>query len=265
MQRRDFLRKTAAVLSSVPMVTLAGAAAETSVSSTGIRIREKFITDDCDSVAELAQSILGGRYRFLDSAQADFHVRFADLHDMPTYDSAWLLWADDGEQPWLLDFNLSESSFPGAKKEGLAAWLTAFHPRNCNDWLMVPALYSRHVYDTESINWRNPPAFPQIGRVDELLSVTRGVLLWSWQAERLTQQYCNVSRLEAAALWRRYIQRDECAVQRVNESTYDGCSLADVIEERTFGQTLSVVPPDYWLAGFLSEHVPYSRGAESGK
>jgi hypothetical protein len=265
MQRRDFLKTTAAVLSVTPLGPLTGAAAEASVPSTGVRIREKFITNDRVSVAALSQAIVGGGYRFLDSTQAEFFARFADLRDTPTYDSAWLLWADDGEQPWLLDFNLSESPFPGAKKEGLAAWLTAFHPRNCNDWLMVPALYSRHVYDTESINWRNPPAFPQIGHVDELLSVTRGVLLWSWQAERLTQQYCNVSRLEAAALWRRYIQRDECAVQRVNESTYDGCSLADVIEERTFGQTLSVVPPDYWLAGFLSEHVPYSRGAESRK
>jgi hypothetical protein len=254
MQRRDFLKATGAVLSSAPLVTLAGAAAKTSVPSTGIRIHEKFITNDRVGVVTLAQAIVGGCYRFLGSTQAEFYMRFADPHDLETRDnSAYLLWADDGEQPWLLDFNLSESPFPGAKKEGLAAWLTAFHPRNCNDWLMVPTLYSRHIYDTESINWRNPPEFPQMEHVDELLSVTRGVLLWPWQAERLTQQYCNVSRLEATALWRRYIRRDECAVQRMNESTYDGRSLADVIEERTLEQTLSVVPPDYRLAGFLSE------------
>lgn len=256
MQRRDFLKTTAAVLSVTPSVTLTGAAAETSVPSIGIRIREKFIATDRVGVVALAQAIVGGRYRFLDSTQAEFYIRLADPHDLDTRDnSAYLLWADDGEQPWLLDFNLSESPFPGAEKEGLVAWLTAFHPRNCNDWLMVPALYSRHIYDTESINWRNPPAFQKIEHVDELLSVTRGVLLWPWQAERLTQQYCNVSRLEATALWRRYIRRDECAVQRVNGATYDGRSLADVIEERTLRQTLCVVPPDYPLAGFLSEHL----------
>jgi hypothetical protein len=255
MQRRDFLRKAAVVLSSAPLGTLTGAAAETSFPSTGIRIHEKFITNDRATVVALAQAIVSGSYRFIDSTQANFFVRFADLHDMPTYDSAWLLWADDGEQPQLLDFNLSDSPFPGAEKEGLVGWLTAFHPRNCNDWLMVPALYSRHVYDTESINWLKPPVFPKNKHVDELLSATRGVLLWPWQAERLTQQYCNVSRLEATALWRRYIRRDECAVQRVNGATYDGRSLADVIEERTLGQTLCVVPPDYPLAGFLSEHL----------
>ena len=90
MQRRDFLRKTAAVLSSAPLTTLAGAAAETSVPSTVISIHEKFITNDRVSVAALAQAIVGGRYRFLDSTQADFFVRFADLHDLDTCDnSAW--------------------------------------------------------------------------------------------------------------------------------------------------------------------------------
>ena len=255
MQRRDFLRKTAAVLSSVPMVTLAGAAAETSVSSTSIRIREEFITNDRVSVVALAQAIVGGGYRFLHSTDAEFFVRFAELSDTSTYDSAWLLWADDEEQPWLLDFNLSDSPFPGAEKEGLVAWLTAFRPRNCNDWLMVPALYSRHVYDTESINWLKPPVFPKCQHLDELLSATRGVLLWPWQAERLTGQYCNLSRPEAIALWRQYGKRDKHAFQRVNEATYDGRSLASVIEERTVGQTLCVVPPDYPLAGFLSEHL----------
>jgi hypothetical protein len=238
------------------MATRTAAAAETSVPSTGIRIHENFITNDRVSVVALAQAIAGGRYRFLDSTQADFFVRFADLHDLDTCDSsAWLLWADDGGQPWLLDFNLSDSPFPGAEKDGLVGWLTAFHPRNCNDWLMVPALYSRHVYDTESINWLKPPVFPKCKHLDELLSATRGVLLWPWQAERLTGQYCNLSRPEAIALWRRYIRRDECAAQRVNEAAYDGRSLADVIEERTVGQTLCVVPPDYPLAGFLSEHL----------
>ena len=265
MQRRDFLKTTAAVRSVTPLATHAAAAAETPVPSTGFRIREEFITNDRVSVVALAQAIVGGCYRFLNSTAAEFFVRFADLSDTPAYDSAWLLWADDGEQPRLLDFNLDESPFPGAEKEGLVAWLTAFRPRNCNDWLMVPALYSRHVYDTESINWLKPPVFPESRHLDELLSATRGVLLWSWQAERLTQQYCNVSRLEATALWRRYIRRDECAVQRVNGATYDGRSLADVIEERTLGQTLCVVPPDHLLAGFLSEHVPDSRGIESRK
>ena len=120
---------------------------------------------------------------------------------------------------------------------------------------MVPALYSRHVYDTESINWLKPPVFPKCQHLDELLSATRGVLLWPWQAERLTGQYCNLSRPEAIALWRRYIRRDVCAAQRMNEATCDGRYLADVIEERTVGQTLSVVQPDYPLAGFLSEHL----------
>jgi hypothetical protein len=255
MQRRDFLKTTAAVLSVTPLATLTGEAAETSFPSTGISIREEFISNDRVSVVALAQAIVGGRYRFLDSTQSDFFVRFADLRDTPAYDSAWLLWADDGEQPRLLDFNLSDSPFPGAEKEGLVGWLSAFKPSNCNDWLMVPALYSRHVYDAESINWLNPPVFPESKHVDELLSATRGVLLWPWQAECLTGQYCNLSRPEAIALWRRYIRRDECAAQRVNEATYHGRSLADVIEERTVRQTLCVVPPDYQLAGFLSEHL----------
>lgn len=255
MQRRDFLKTTAAVLSVTPLATHAAAAAETPVPSTGFRIREEFITNDRVSVVALAQAIVGGCYRFLDSTQSDFFVRFADLRDMPAYDSAWLLWADDGEQPRLLDFNLSDSSFPGAEKEGLVGWLSAFKPRNCNDWLMVPALYSRHVYDTESINWLKPPVFPESRHLDELLSATRGVLLWTWQAERLTGQYCNLSRPEAIALWRQYGKRDKHAFQRVNEATYDGRSLAGVIEERTVGQTLCVVPPDYPLAGFLSEHL----------
>jgi hypothetical protein len=255
MQRRDFLKRTAAALCVTPLAARNAAAVEASAPSTGIRIREKFISNDRVSVVALAQAIVGGRYRFLDSTQSDFFVRFADLRDMPAYDSAWLLWADDGEQPRLLDFNLSDSPFPGAEKEGLVAWLTAFRPRNCNDWLMVPALYSRHVYDTESVNWLKPPVFPESRHLDELLSATRGVLLWTWQAERLTGQYCNLSRPEAIALWRQYGKRDKHAFQRVNEATYDGRSLASVIEERTVGQTLCVVPPDYPLAGFLSEHL----------
>jgi hypothetical protein len=255
MQRRDFLKTTAAVLSVTPLATRTAASAEAPVPSTSTRIREEFITNDRVSVVALAQAIVGGGYRFLHSTDAEFFVRFADLHDMPTYDSAWLLWADDAEQPWLLDFNLSDSPFPGAEKEGLVGWLAAFHPRNCNDWLMVPDLYSRHVYDTESINWLKPPVFPKCQHLDELLSATRGVLLWRWQAESLIGRYCNLSRPEATALWRRYEKRDKHAFQRVNEATYDGRSLADVIEERTLGQTLCVVPPDYPLAGFLSEHL----------
>ena len=255
MQRRDFLKTTAAVLSVTPLATRTAASAEAPVPSTRIRIREEFITNDRVSVVALAQAIVGGGYRFLHSTDAEFFVRFAELSDSSTYDSAWLLWADDEEQPWLLDFNLSDSPFPGAEKEGLVGWLTAFHPRTCTDWLMVPTLYSRHVYDTESINWLKPPLFPGCQHLDELFSATRGVLLWLWQAERLTGQYCNLSRPEAIALWHRYIRRDDCATQRVHEATYDGRYLADVIEERTVGQTLCVVPPDYQLAGFLSEHL----------
>jgi len=256
MHRRDFLKKTATVLSVTPLVTLTGAAAGALATSAGIRIHEKFITNDRASVVALAQSIVNRRYRFLDTYQAEFYAGFADLRDMPEYDSAHLLWAEERDQSWLLDFGISATPIPGADKEGLIHWLTFFSPRNCNDWLMVPTLYERHIWDVEAINWGNPPVFPERTHTDGILSVTRGLLLWQWQAERLIAQSCDVSRLEAAKVWRQYIRQDETTVQRLQRATCDGDSLADIIDERTWGQNLSVVLPDHLLAGYLSEHLP---------
>jgi hypothetical protein len=259
MQRREFLTKAAAVISSASVSVNTSATSEKSAPSSDIRIRELFITNDRDRVVALAQAIVAGRYRFLSAVRAEENVRFADPNDLDIgYNSAYLLWADDGEQPWLLDFNFSEAPIPGAKKDGFIPWLTAFNPRNCNDWLMVPDLYSRHIYDTESINWGNPPAFSQPPNLDSVLSVSRGLLLWQWQAERLVAQYCDVSRREAATLWREYYcSHDKYPIQRkrMNESTYEGHSFSDLIMERTLTGLVCVGIPDYLLSGFLSEHL----------
>ena len=255
MERRDFLRMTAAVLSATTLTKRTEAAARPSAPSSGIRIHEKFVSTDRACVVALVQSIVGGRYRFLDSYQAEFYAGFADLCELPEYNSAYLLWAEERNQSWLLDFGISATPIPGAYKGGLISWLTSFSPRNCNDWLMVPTLYERHIWDVEAINWRNPPVFREKTHTDGILSVTRGLLLWQWQAERMIAQSCDVSRLEAAKVWRQYIRQDEAAVQWLQRAMCDGSTLADIIDERTWGQNLSVVLPDHLLAGYLSEHL----------
>ncbi len=256
MQRRDFLKNTAAILSSGPLAMRTEAATDRSDLSSRMRIREIFITNDRLGVLTFAQNIAGGRYRFLDAYDAEFYIRFANSRDVFTGDSAWLLWAEGDGQPRLLESGISNSPIPGADKEGLVRWLTTFHPVNCNDWLMIPALYRRHVWDVESISWRDRPVFPKIEHVERVLSATRGLLLWQSQVESLVQQHCDVSRSEAVALWRRYMRRNDVSVVRqVNEAVYDGHLLGDVIAERTLNHALEPGWSEHLLAGVLSEHL----------
>jgi len=216
-----------------------------------ISIHETFISDDPAAVAKLRQTIWDGVHSFVTPGMSDFLKGCLD--DQPKR-FAWLFAAHQGERRWVLEYDEADEPHPGANKEGFVAWLDHFSPVNCNDWLMVPFMYMRHVYDEKPID-SHSLRFPPNTVLDELLRPTRGLLLWRHQFSRLFYLALDIGTEEARQLQKRFFRDEPEATGLLEKTLFSGRSLASILDERTLGKTYLAGMPDYYLSGFLSEHM----------
>jgi len=220
-------------------------------------IREAFVSDNPAAVETLRRSLWSGGHEFVSPGLADFLNMNADE---PPKAYAWLLAAEQEGWHWVLDYSESEDRIPGADKEGFLAWLERFSPVNCNDWLMVPFLYQRHVFDEGMIDWHALP-FAIDTVLDNLLRPTRGLLLWKHQFNFLFREVLNLSNGEADRFRRKCLQQQVEALALLERTYFGGRTLADIIDERTLGGTYLAGGPDFHLSGFLSEQMTSFSGA----
>lgn len=257
MHRRAFLRNSSVMLSS-PLLPTGAVLAEAAAPPPAIRIFEEFIDDDYWAVDALRKAILEGQYRFVDLRQREWLAQYyGSPHDLPAENSAWVLWAENGENRWLLRYEGSNVAFPGARRGGFMAWLNDFKPRNCNDWLMVPSLYARHVFDIDAIDWRIGPTFTHSDSLDLILSSTRGLLYWWWQVEQFLAEVLCTSRIQARKIWLNYLCQESETIRLFQDTNYDESTLLTIARDRTLNGQYFKGWPMWHVAGFLSQHIRY--------
>lgn len=216
-----------------------------------VEIKEQFISHDPGQVLALRLQILEGKFEIVSPGLEDWIHRQSP--DWEASNCAWLLSATacDAGRSYLLDYNESPDPYPGSTKGGFIKWLNAFNPANCNDWLMVPFLYARHVFDDKSIHWDgfrldvNPA-------LASLVAPTRGLLLWKEQRLLLIRKATGIGEAEAARLLNLYLRQDNEACRRFDEVEFGGEPLASVFRRLTLNGRYIAGRPDYVLSGKLS-------------
>lgn len=243
-KRRNFLKAASCLPISLYIPTALGKR----VTDGALHVREEFVIDSPARVTELRSWMYDLDWQVISWGLLDYLARNADEPSQP---NGWMLWAEDGSQRWILEFSDSDEPIPGASKEGFKAWLIDFAPRNPVEWLMVINLYTRHVFDDNPIDWRIPPVFIPTPHIDSILSETRGLLLWSTQAEGLLTPISNQPR----KLWLSYLRREADALMLLKNVRLGGRPLLEIFDERTYTREYCFGRPDYPVGAFMAHHA----------
>lgn len=207
-------------------------------------VHETFIADDRADVAAAVDEFFGDAYEVVNP--------FFPRPDIGGH--AWFLWAEHGERRYLLDGVCDNNSFPGAQAGGFHEWLADFRPRNANDWLVAPRLYS-HFVQFGAPNWACVQALSS-RYVDQVLAPTRGLLLWTTQMRHLMYlAERGLSSEQAGELVRGYQRLNPEAHEILQAMQIDGLSILEVFEHRTQHQACFFGTPDYYVSGLLSQHM----------
>ena len=211
-------------------------------------VHEKFVVDDPKAVCQCVNEFLGGDYEFVNPLEEFWrHDMTERRHDR----FAWVLWAEQGEKRWLLDyFTCYEPTF-NVVAVGFMHWLKEFKPINCNDWLLASSLYSRSLLFDESPDWSRILSV-QSQTIKRVLAPSRGLLAWDAQYRQLVYlANKDATKQQVDELLRGYNLRKNVTLDLLENMRIDGISLKKIFDKR--GYSLGV--PNFHLSGFLSEFI----------
>jgi len=218
-------------------------------SSSTFFVHEKFVNGNPKEVSQCLDEFLGGEYEIVNPME-ERYVQ-ASKSDFRQEGYAWFMWAGRGKKRWLLEHHYCSEPFLEWKSEGFMNWLKQFNPKNCNDWLLAPRLYSNSLFFGNP-DWSRIAA-TQTKTVKRVLSPSRGLLVWNTQYRHLIHiavKDATIKRVDE--LVSGYVRRKDATLTELESMWIDGISLKELFDEH---QDHWLGIPNPYVSGLLSEFL----------